>query len=180
MFFSWSVFGGSGGQESHLCSRAGPHCSFLCPKPRPLQWGGGVGGMVRAVLTAPLLPSASLSSPQHFLPRCLPWARLARKPSPSRGSQLSIFKALALLPKRGLSHMMTSRAGLRLGATSQGDHLLTFHFGLELCWISLSQMPSSVCSSPSLLCVSLLNTDDKMTDETRVLVTLVPGNTRCR
>lgn len=58
------------------------------------------------------------------------------------------------------------------------------HSSLQLHWISLPQMPSNVCSSPEsssgLLCLSLLNTGDKMVDETRGLVTSAFGDTRCR
>lgn len=79
---------------------------------------------------------------------------------------------------------VASRTGLRLGATSQHNHLSTLHFAVELHWFSLSQMPSSVHVSPKvssgLLYLSLLNTDNKMVDETRGLVTLVPRDTRCR
>lgn len=75
--------------------------------------------------------------------------------------------------------MVTPRAGLRLGATSQDDHLSTSHLCLELHWISLSQTSSLVSRSPGLLCLSLLITDDKVVDETRGLVTFIPGYMRC-
>lgn len=113
---------------------------------------------------------------------CLPrWAHpqwlLPLPPWPGRPERTcpSIFNTLP----QGQRRVVTPRAGLRLGATSQDDHLSTSHLCLELHWISLSQTSSLVSRSPGLLCLSLLITDDKVVDETRGLVTFIPGYMRC-
>lgn len=61
----------------------------------------------------------------------------------------------------------------------------TFWFKTPLAFcVCVSQMPSSVFRSPEgssgLLCLSLLNTDDNVVDETGDLIILAPGDMRCR
>ena len=74
-----------------------------------------------AVTPGCVLCSDPLTQLTHSFLLRLPQPWPARKFNHSRDSELSIFNG----PK-GQRHLVTSKAGLRLGATSQQDHLSTW------------------------------------------------------
>lgn len=107
---------GTKGQESHFCRGGGPHYSFLCPKPPPCVTPADV--LCSVCLTELPHGTSSTSSLRPGWPGSAVTAERL---------ELSIFNG----PEG--QRWVTSRANLRLGATSQ--HLSTLHFGIELHWM---------------------------------------------
>lgn len=157
---------GTKGQESCFCRGGGPHYSFLCPKPPPC-----------VTLQVCCASSASLSSPTALPPP--PPSGLPGQEVQSRQRGFSWASSTALKASGGWWHLGQIWG---LGPLHSTFPLYILVQNPTGCFSS--QMPSSVFRAPEVFsglpCRSLLNTDNKMADETGDLITLVPGDMRCR
>lgn len=163
-FLSWSVFGWGGTRKLLLQGRWSPLQLHLSLGHLPAATPGGCAGRhvlaaflwVIGLTTALLPPPPSglasqevTTTDKRFCAEHLHWP-----PSEARGRWWWVWG---------------------LGPLHRTIIFILFILVLELCGISLSQMPFSAYRPPEgssgLLGISLLNTDDKIVGETRGLVT---------